>query len=145
MSRGPPEDIVDAWGDFTDSLDILRLSDVQMQAKLRHFKSMSWIPYPLYLSWRNQCSHDWPLRFISLHLAHYRGKFHEADDHWCWCRTSSTLQIRLSLSSSHRTSYLQTGWTSIRPFLKDLYKLYFGLILSSYLMCFWSAISYTLL
>jgi len=33
VSRGPPEDIVDAWGDFTDSLDNLRLSDAQMQAR----------------------------------------------------------------------------------------------------------------
>ena len=32
VSRGPPEDIVDAWGDFTDSLDNLRLSDAQMKA-----------------------------------------------------------------------------------------------------------------
>jgi hypothetical protein len=33
VSRGPPEDIVDAWGDFTDSLDVLKLSDAEMQAR----------------------------------------------------------------------------------------------------------------
>ncbi len=31
VSRGPPEDIVDAWGDFTDSLNLLRIPDKQMQ------------------------------------------------------------------------------------------------------------------
>ena len=34
VSRGPPEDIVDAWGDFTDSLAARRLSDAQMQVRL---------------------------------------------------------------------------------------------------------------
>lgn len=34
VSRGPPEDIVDAWGDFTDSLDVLKLSDAEMQRAL---------------------------------------------------------------------------------------------------------------
>ena len=31
VSRGPPEDIVDAWGDFTDSLNMLKIPDKQMQ------------------------------------------------------------------------------------------------------------------